>query len=138
MNDLPLTRRSLLKAAAAAAVASPYVITSAALGAGDKPPASQRIALGHIGVGGRGRDLFRGFQSCKGAQSVAVADCYQDRREAMAQVCGGKAYRRFPRAVGPQGHRRGGDRHARPLARADGHRRRPGGQGRLRGEAAGR
>jgi hypothetical protein len=95
MNDLPLTRRSLLKAAAAAAVTSPYVITSAALGAGDKPPASQRIALGHIGVGGRGRDLFRGFQSCKGAQSVAVADCYQDRRESVAQVCGGKAYRDF-------------------------------------------
>jgi hypothetical protein len=95
MNDLPLTRRGLLKAAAAATVASPYVITSAALGAGDKPPASQRIALGHIGVGGRGRDLFRGFQSCKGAQSVAVADCYQDRRESVAQVCGGKAYQDF-------------------------------------------
>jgi hypothetical protein len=95
MNDLPLTRRGLLKAAAAAAVASPYVITSSALGAGDKPPASQRIALGHIGVGGRGRDLFRGFQSCKGAQSVAAADCYQDRRESVAEICGGKAYRDF-------------------------------------------
>ena len=95
MNDLPLTRRGLLKAAAAAAVASPYVITSAALGAGDKPPASQRVALGHIGVGGRGRDLFRGFQSCKGAQSVAAADCYQGNREAVAEVCGGKAYRDF-------------------------------------------
>jgi hypothetical protein len=95
MNDLPLTRRGLLKAAAAAAVASPYVITSAALGAGDKPPASQRIALGHIGVGGRGRALFGGFQHCKGAQSVAVADCYQDRRESVAKACGGKAYRDF-------------------------------------------
>ena len=94
MNDLPLTRRNLLKAAAAA-VASPYVITSAALGTGDKPPASQRVALGHIGVGNRGRSLFSGFQRCKGAQSVAVADCYRDRRESVAQACGGKAYQDF-------------------------------------------
>ena len=49
-------RRFLRQAAAAgvAAAAAPYVITSTALGAGDVPAASERIAVGFIGVGGHG------------------------------------------------------------------------------------
>jgi glucose-fructose oxidoreductase len=93
MND-KLTRRTILKSAAAA-VATPYVITSTALGQGDTPPASERITIGHIGVGSRGRGLFRGFQQCKGMQSVATSDCYKSRREGVAAACKGKAYADF-------------------------------------------
>jgi glucose-fructose oxidoreductase len=94
MSDRAFTRRSLLKGAAAAA-AAPYVITSTALGNAQTPPASERVTLGHIGVGNQGRYLFRSFQSCKGAQSVAIADAYKDRRDGCAKMCGGKAYADF-------------------------------------------
>jgi hypothetical protein len=88
------TRRRFLQTAAAAA-ATPYVITSAALGNATTPPASERVTLGHIGVGGQGSFLFFQFQQCKGCQSVAVADAYKDRRDARAAVCKGKAYPDF-------------------------------------------
>jgi len=94
MSENQLTRRTLFKGAAAAA-AAPYVITSTALGSAETPPASQRVVLGHLGVGNQGGYLFRCFQNCKGAQSVAVADAYEDRREAHARLCKGKAYADF-------------------------------------------
>ena len=94
MSDRPVTRRNVLKGAAAA-VGAPYMITSAALGSADKAPASERVILGHIGVGGRGTDLLNGFQSCKDTRSVAVADAYSDRREAAAKRINGKAYADF-------------------------------------------
>ena len=91
MNINRFTRRSFLKSAAAA----PYVITSAALGTQDTPPASERVALGHIGVGNRGRTLMRGFMRCQGAQSVAVSDAYKSRRDSCAALIKGKAYADF-------------------------------------------
>ncbi|MGQ9574735.1 MAG: Gfo/Idh/MocA family protein [Thermoguttaceae bacterium] len=94
MSSNRVSRRALFWGAAGAA-AAPYVITTAALGNAQKPAASQRVGLGHIGVGGRGGSLFHEFQNCQGAQSVAVADCYQDRREAYAKLCKGRAYADF-------------------------------------------
>ena len=41
-------------AAGAAAATAPYVITSAALGNAEKPPASDRIPVGFVGLGGHG------------------------------------------------------------------------------------
>ena len=81
--------------AAAVAFAAPMVIPSTALGDAQKTPPSERVTVGHIGVGNRGRSLFRAFQQLRDVQSVAVADCYQDRREALAKLCQGKAYRDF-------------------------------------------
>ena len=52
MTSAALTRRNLLKAALAAA--APYVITSSALGVEGVLPASERIGMGFIGLGGRG------------------------------------------------------------------------------------
>ena len=95
MNNRRFTRRRLLKSAAVAAVSAPYVITSTALGNQDTPPASQRIVLGHIGVGNRGRSLLRGFMNCQGAQSVAASDPYKSRRDAAAAMTQGKAYADF-------------------------------------------
>ncbi|MFV1968763.1 MAG: Gfo/Idh/MocA family protein, partial [Pirellulaceae bacterium] len=94
MRKQAYSRRDFLKSATVAASA-PYVITSTALGSADTAPASDRITLGHIGVGNRGRSLLRGFLSCKGVQSVAAADAYKSRREAAATMMKGKAYADF-------------------------------------------
>jgi len=94
MSNFRHSRRTFLQSSVALA-AAPYVITSTALGNADTPPASERVVLGHIGVGGQGSGLFFQFQQCKGCQSVAVADAYKDRREARAAVCKGKPYADF-------------------------------------------
>jgi len=96
MQRKRLSRRRFLQTAATVA-AAPCVITSTALGNADVPPASERITLGHIGVGNRGGmgQLFSHFQDCKGTQSVAVADCYKERREGYAQTIHGKSYSDF-------------------------------------------
>ena len=71
-------RRQFLRQAAAAAggmATAPYAITSAALGNAEKPPASDRIAMGFIGVGGHGigRNL-RMFLAQADAEPVALCD----------------------------------------------------------------
>jgi glucose-fructose oxidoreductase len=95
MSNRRFTRRRLLKSAAVAAAGTPYLITSAALGNAETPPASDRVVLGHIGVGNRGRSLLRGFMNCQGVQSVAAADAYKSRRDAAAAMIKGKAYADF-------------------------------------------
>ena len=60
------SRRDFLKTAGAA-VAAPYVITSAALGNQDRAPASDRIVMGGIGIGNMGRgdqNAFLGTRRC--------------------------------------------------------------------------
>jgi predicted dehydrogenase len=97
MGKEAFSRRDVVKAGClfSAGFSAPYVITSAALGDTDTPPASDRITVGHIGVGGRGRALFSATRQVARAQSVAVADCYRDRRNGLAAVSRGKAYRDF-------------------------------------------
>jgi hypothetical protein len=90
-----LTRREVLKTAAGTAIGLPYMITSSALGNADTLPANERVAIGHIGVGNRGKELLRGFLTCKGSQSVAVADAYRDRREEAAARANCRAYADF-------------------------------------------
>jgi len=78
------TRRQFLKgiAAGAAAVAAPYVLTSTALGAGRRPAASERVVLGYIGTGPRGRLNIRDQTACPDAQLMAVCDVWKPVREA--------------------------------------------------------
>jgi len=73
LSNRRMTRRRFL-GAAAGAVAAPYVLTSSALGADGKPPASERIAMGFIGVGSMGGGHVRSFTSFGQVQSVAVCD----------------------------------------------------------------
>jgi len=78
-------RREFLGRAAAtagAAVVAPYAITSAALGNAEQPPASDRITVGFIGLGGHGigRNL-RMFLGQSDAQPVALCDADQRRIE---------------------------------------------------------
>lgn len=80
-----ITRRQLLRRAAGAAgtlAAAPYVIASTALGAQGRPPASERITMGTIGVGGRGRSDMASLLGNKDVQMVAVADVKRDARNA--------------------------------------------------------
>lgn len=95
MRSRRLSRRTLLQTAIAAGAVAPTFIPATAWGNEDSPPPSERVTLGHIGVGGRGGALLRGFQTCRGAQSLAVADAYSDRREAYAKLIDGKAYGDF-------------------------------------------
>ncbi len=95
MKKSNVSRRDVLKGLAATAFAAPLVISATALGDDKTLPPSERVALGHIGVGVRGDQVFGEFRPCKGFQSVAIADAYKDRREAFAALCGGKAYADF-------------------------------------------
>jgi len=68
------TRREFLRRGTltGAAVAAPYVLTSAALGAEGKAAASDRVAVGAIGPGRQGGGLLRGAKRV--AEIVAAAD----------------------------------------------------------------
>lgn len=66
------SRRDFLKTAAI--VASPYVITSTALGAPDRPAASERIVMGGIGLGNMGSGDLGTFLGRNDVQYVAVCD----------------------------------------------------------------
>ena len=82
------TRREFLKTAGAA-IAVPYVITSAALGAEDVPPASERIVMGGIGIGNMGRGDQGAFLGRPDVQYVAVCDVRKGARdEAKGKVDG--------------------------------------------------
>ena len=75
-----LSRRSLLRrgASAAGAIFAPYVIPASALGLDGKTAPSNRIAMGFIGLGGRGSHGMRTFMGQKDVQAVAVCDVSRD------------------------------------------------------------
>lgn len=76
------TRREFLKtSAAAAAVAAPYVITSSALGDDERPPASDRIVMGGIGIGNQGGGDQNNFLGRGDVQYVAASDVRQGQRD---------------------------------------------------------
>jgi hypothetical protein len=80
-----VTRRGFLQrtaAGAAAITAVPYAITSGALGAGARPPASDRIVMGGIGIGGRGSGDLRWLLGDPRVQFVAICDVRKPRRDA--------------------------------------------------------
>ena len=87
-------RRRFLKgilATGGAAAAAPYVLTSTALGGAGRPPASDRVVLGYVGVGPRGMMNLREQTSCSAGQLVAVCDVWQQRRQ-QAKATVDKAY----------------------------------------------
>ncbi len=74
------TRRAFLRTSGAI-LAAPLIAKSGVLGQGARAAASERITLGCIGVGGRGRNNMRGFLKQKDVQVVAVCDVYASRRD---------------------------------------------------------
>ena len=74
-----ISRRKFVVCAAAGA--APWVVPATALGGPGKTAPSERIALGLIGVGGRGTFLMRTFLPIEQARIVAVCDPHGKRRE---------------------------------------------------------
>ena len=75
------TRRQFLRTnltMALAATAFPNIIPASALGKDGAVAPSERIGLGVIGVGDRGRDVLGGFLNHQNCQTVAVCDVKQD------------------------------------------------------------
>jgi len=78
-----VTRRQFVTTLGRAAVlGSPFVVRSSALGAADRPPASDRICVGYIGTGPRGMVNLRELLGCRDVQVLAVCDVWRNRREA--------------------------------------------------------
>jgi len=80
MENGKIRRRAFVKSAGAA-LAAPWVITSTALGGEGKPPASERITMGTIGIGGRGRYVMGAFMGNDDVQMIAVCDARRERRQ---------------------------------------------------------
>lgn len=76
------TRRDVLDKAAATAVAIPWIIPATALGGNNRPAPSDRITVGAIGYGGRGRDVLGAFMLEDDVQCLGIADCFANRRQA--------------------------------------------------------
>jgi hypothetical protein len=77
MNEptAPSRRKFLSKAlAASAAVATPYCVSSSALGAGNSVAASDRITLGVIGIGPRCTYDMRSILKLPDVQCVAISE----------------------------------------------------------------
>jgi predicted dehydrogenase len=71
---MPILRRAFLKSAGLA-LAAPYVVSASSLGAAGRPPPSERITLGCIGLGGEGLGKnTRAFLGQSDAQVLAVCD----------------------------------------------------------------
>jgi len=82
-SGAPLTRRQVLRGAAAAAV--PYFVPGAALGLGGREAPSERITAGVIGLGDRGTAHTNALLGRPDAQLLAVCDVYQSKRERFRQ-----------------------------------------------------
>jgi len=78
-----VSRRAFLRRAgtSAAVFAAPAIVPASALA---QPAPSDRVHTGHIGVGGQGSGLLRGFMGLPMVTSVATADPVKSRREAAA------------------------------------------------------
>lgn len=85
MKNAMTTRRQFIKVTGLA-VAAPYMITSSALGAGGRPPASERITMGTIGVGGQGTGDMGGFMQFAQVQMLAVCDPVLDHRNGAKRI----------------------------------------------------
>jgi len=84
-----LTRRQFLTSTAA--VAAPLIVPASVFGTQDKAAPSERLGIGHIGVGTMGYNHVKGLLGEKTAQIVAVCDVDKDRRE-FAQKTVDKGY----------------------------------------------
>jgi len=81
------TRLKFLKQATAigsSVVAAPMIVPSSVLGMGGAVAPSERITLGVIGIGNRGKQVLRAFLGQKGVEVLAVCDVQKGNREKAA------------------------------------------------------
>ncbi|MBM4047664.1 MAG: Gfo/Idh/MocA family oxidoreductase [Planctomycetes bacterium] len=86
-----ISRRQFLKGATAVGagvLGFPHVVPASALGADGQVAPSNRVAMGFIGLGGRGTGGMRTFMGRKEAQAVAVCDVVTERREKARNTAG--------------------------------------------------
>lgn len=81
ISDIKMNRRDFITRSAAA-VGFPYFVRSSAAGLAGTVAPSNRVAVGHIGVGQQGSGLMRGFLNQPSAQVIAVCDLKSNRRQA--------------------------------------------------------
>jgi predicted dehydrogenase len=79
MSGLPTSRRKFLKQAALVS-GFPMIIPSSVLGSNGKTAPSNRIVLGGIGLGRRGRLVLKRFLDNPDCQFIATADPQKERR----------------------------------------------------------
>ncbi len=88
MSKTHVHRRAFLRkglTTACSTWALPYVITHSVRASNGRPAPSERVTVGHIGVGGQGGGLLRGFLGVDRSQSVAVCDVNKRNRDAKAK-----------------------------------------------------
>jgi predicted dehydrogenase len=79
-----ISRRQFLERGAVAlgsALAAPGIVRAAVLGRGGAVAPSERITLGAIGLGNRGRHVLGHFLQEEDVRCIAVCDCFAGRRE---------------------------------------------------------
>ena len=81
----PSNRRKFLKQAALFGGA-PMIVPSSVLGLGDKVAPSNRITVGGIGLGPRGRKVLSSFLVQEDCQFVGIADPQKERREIIKRL----------------------------------------------------
>ena len=79
------TRRTFLKATAAA-LAAPSIVPASVFGRDGRVPPSERIIMAGIGIGSRGTHDLRWMIRESDVQFVAVCDARQQRRQAVKQM----------------------------------------------------
>ena len=80
-----LTRRKFL-GTAALAIGMPTIIPGSALGKNGAVAPSNRIVMGGIGIGPRGRQVLSCFLAQPDVQFVAIADVQESRRETVRRM----------------------------------------------------
>jgi predicted dehydrogenase len=84
-----ISRRDFLTKSAATTsslICFPYFVSAAALGKVGQVAASDRIVMGVIGAGGRGRAVMLSFLELSDAQVVAVCDVNKERRQLAQRI----------------------------------------------------
>jgi len=81
-----LTRREVLRAAAASLLVVPSLVPARALGKDGKVAPSERILLGGIGLGGRGRVDLNAMLVEPDVQFLAICDPNKSRREIIKKI----------------------------------------------------
>lgn len=76
----------------------PYVVSASALGRESQAAAGDRIIMGVIGVGGRGRAVMQSFLGLRDAQVVAVCDVNKERSQQARRMVDDKYDRKVCKA----------------------------------------
>lgn len=76
-----ITRRKFIRTTSAAMISMPAIIPASALGRDGKPPPSERINLGIIGVGGMGRSNLENCARHYDVVVTGICDVWKQRRD---------------------------------------------------------